>query len=178
MTGAEAPNSICFTVSELLSRKITCKIMPNFNEVFMKPVSFCRIGVPVVLCMVFCLALLSSNQAHGQQATAKIVGTITDSKVRWCRASKSPSRTRRRTLPPERPATRVALPGLNLPIGTYKIVARHEGFRPLEVITAPLEINQSFRADLKLEVGAANEQVLVESQAAGWRRSIRRWVSP
>jgi len=37
----------------------------------------------------------------------------------------------------------------------------------LEVITAPLEINQSFRADLKLEVGAANEQVLVESQLRG-----------
>ena len=25
---------------------------------------------------------------------------------------------------------------LNLPIGSYRIVARHEGFRPLEVITA------------------------------------------
>ncbi|MGA2457629.1 MAG: TonB-dependent receptor [Terriglobales bacterium] len=56
---------------------------------------------------------------------------------------------------------------LSLPIGTYRIVARHEGFRPLEVLTAPLEINQSFRADLKLQVGAPNEQVLVESQAGG-----------
>jgi len=36
----------------------------------------------------------------------------------------------------------------------------------MEMLTAPLEINQTFRADLKLEVGAANEQVLVESQAA------------
>jgi len=74
----------------------------------MKPVSFCRIGVPVVLCMVFCLALLSSNQAHGQQATAKIVGTITDQQGAVVPGVKIPSRTRRRTLPPERPATRVA----------------------------------------------------------------------
>jgi hypothetical protein len=43
----------------------------------------------------------------------------------------------------------------------YRIAARHEGFRPLEVLTAPLEINQSFRADLKLEVGTANEQVFL-----------------
>ena len=56
---------------------------------------------------------------------------------------------------------------LNLPIGSYRIVARHEGFRPLEVITPPLEINQSFRAELKLQVGAASEQVLVESQVSG-----------
>jgi len=134
----------------------------------MKPASFCRIGVPVVLCMVFCLALLSSNQAHGQQATAKIVGTITDQQGAVVPGVK---------ITVTNTATNVATgttsdksgfyQALNLPIGTYKIVARHEGFRPLEVITAPLEINQSFRADLKLEVGAANEQVLVESQAAG-----------
>jgi len=74
----------------------------------MKPVSFCRIGVLVVLCMVFCLALLSSNQAHGQQATAKIVGTITDQQGAVVPGVKITVTNTATNVAPERPATRVA----------------------------------------------------------------------
>src|ERR1700728_4808696 len=56
---------------------------------------------------------------------------------------------------------------LDLPIGTYKIAASYSGFRPLETTTPPLEINQSFRANLKLELGTAHEQVSVEAQGSG-----------
>jgi len=117
--------------------------------------------------MAMCMALLLTD-ATAQQATAKIVGTITDQQgavMPGVNVTVTNTATNAST------QTTTDKGGfyqvLNLPIGTYRIVARHEGFRSLEVTTAPLEINQSLRADLKLEVGAPNEQVLVESQASG-----------
>ena len=56
---------------------------------------------------------------------------------------------------------------LNLPIGTYTVAATHEGFRTVQKTTAPLEINQALRVDLKLEVGSVSEKVVVEGQAEG-----------
>jgi len=78
--------------------------------------------------MVFCLALLSSNQAHGQQATAKIVGTITDQQGAVVPGVKITVTNTATNVATGTTSDRVALPALNLPIGTYKIVARHEGF--------------------------------------------------
>jgi hypothetical protein len=118
--------------------------------------------------VILCVTLLLATEARAQQATAKIVGTITDPQglvVTGVKITVTNTATNVST------GTTSDKDGfyqvLSLPIGTYRIVARHEGFRPLEVLTAPLEINQSFRADLKLQVGAPNEQVLVESQAGG-----------
>ncbi len=120
------------------------------------------------LCVTLLLATLTATEASAQQATAKIVGVVTDPQGAVVPGVK---------ITVTNTATNVSVTTtsdksgfyqvLNLPIGTYKVVARQPGFRALEVLTAPLEINQSFRADLKLEVGAASEQVEVESQAAG-----------
>jgi hypothetical protein len=107
-------------------------------------------------------------EAIAQQATARIVGTITDQQgavVPGVKVTVTNTATNAST---ETITDKVGFyQVLNLPIGTYKIVARHEGFRSVEVTSAPLEINQSLRADLRLEVGAANEQVMVEGRAAG-----------
>jgi hypothetical protein len=120
------------------------------------------------LCVTLFLAMLTATEATAQQATAKIVGIVTDQQgavVPGVKITVTNTATNVST------ATTTDKGGfyqaLNLPIGTYRVVARQQGFRPLEVLTTPLEINQSFRADLKLEVGAASEQVLVESQSAG-----------
>jgi len=114
------------------------------------------------------MALLSATDARAQQATAKIVGTVTDAQGLVVTGVKVTVTNTATNVATETTSDKSGFyQVLNLPIGTYRIVARHEGFRPLQVLTAPLEINQSFRADLKLQVGAANEQVLVESQAAG-----------
>ncbi|HXW93713.1 MAG TPA: TonB-dependent receptor [Terriglobales bacterium] len=114
------------------------------------------------------MALFLTMDASAQQATARILGTVTDPQGAVVSGVK---------VTVANTATNVAYEtitdsagfyqALNLPIGTYRVVARHEGFRPLELTTAPLEINQSLRVDLKLEVGAVNEQVLVEEQVSG-----------
>ena len=114
------------------------------------------------------MALLFATDATAQQATAKIVGTITDPQGLVVTGVKITVTNRATNVSAETTTDKGGFyQVLDLPIGSYKIVARHEGFRPLEMITAPLQINQSFRADLKLEVGAANEQVLVEAQGSG-----------
>ena len=127
-----------------------------------------RPGQLLTAVVVLCMALLFATDASAQQATAKIVGTITDAQGLVVTGVKITVTNMATNVATETTSDKDGFyQVLNLPIGRYRIVARHEGFRPLEVLTAPLEINQSFRADLKLQVGAANEQVLVESQAAG-----------
>ncbi len=116
---------------------------------------------------VLCMALLWAD-ANAQQTTAKIVGTVTDQQGAVVPGVKITVTNTATNVTTETTTDKGGFyQALNLPIGTYKIVARHEGFRALEVTTAPLEINQSLRADLKLEVGAPTEQVLVESKASG-----------
>ena len=118
--------------------------------------------------VVLCMALLSATDASAQQATAKIVGTITDPQGLVVTGVKITVTNMATNVATETTSDKGGFyQVLDLPIGKYRIVARHEGFRTLEVLTAPLEINQAFRADLKLEVGAANERVVVEAQAAG-----------
>ena len=127
-----------------------------------------RPGQLLTAVVVLCMALLFATDAIAQQATARIVGTITDPQGLVVTGVKITVTNRATNVSTETTSDKGGFyQVLNLPIGSYRIVARHEGFRPLEVLTAPLEINQSFRADLKLQVGAVNEEVLVESQASG-----------
>jgi hypothetical protein len=56
---------------------------------------------------------------------------------------------------------------LQLPIGNYEVSATATGFSKAVVRSAgALEINQTLRVDLTLEVGATNTQINVESQAS------------
>jgi hypothetical protein len=117
---------------------------------------------------VFCVTLLFAVQAAAQQATARIVGTITDQQGAVVPGVKVTVTNTATNVPASTTTDKSGFfQVLDLPIGTYRIVASHEGFRPLEMMTAPLEINQSFRADLKLEVGTTKEEVIVEAQGSG-----------
>jgi hypothetical protein len=127
-----------------------------------------RLGQLLTAVVILCMTLWLATDASAQQATAKIVGTVTDPQGLVVTGAKVTVTNTATNVATEATSDKSGFyQVLNLPIGTYKIVARHEGFRQLEVLTAPLEINQSFRADLKLEVGTASERVLVEAQAAG-----------
>jgi hypothetical protein len=118
--------------------------------------------------VVLCMAVLFATHAIAQQATAKIVGTVTDQQGAVIPGV---------NITVTNIATNVASQAttgkdgyyqvLDLPIGTYRIVALHQGFRTIEETSAPLEINQSLRVDMHLEVGAITEQVVVEGKAAG-----------
>jgi len=108
----------------------------------------------------------------------KDVGTITGpARCGGCRASKSPSRTRRRTVATGTTSDKSGFYQALTPAHPAPTrLSPHEGFRPLEVITAPLEINQSFRAT-EAGSGAANEQVFGGIAGCGVETVIRRWVS-
>ncbi len=56
---------------------------------------------------------------------------------------------------------------LLLPVGSYRVSAEAQGFR--KTVTSPqkLDINQSLKIDLKLEVGTTSETVQVEAYASG-----------
>jgi hypothetical protein len=127
-----------------------------------------RLGQLQAAVVISCMALLFTADASAQQATAKIVGTITDPQGAVVPGVKVTATNTATNVSSETATDKGGFfQVLNLPIGTYQIAASHEGFRPLEMVTPPLEINQSFRANLKLEVGSAHEQVLVEAQASG-----------
>jgi hypothetical protein len=54
---------------------------------------------------------------------------------------------------------------LSLPVGDYTVRADRKGFNPVTTSASKLEINQSLKIDLKLQVGAKTETVTVESNA-------------
>ena len=56
---------------------------------------------------------------------------------------------------------------LLLPIGSYKVTAEATGFRKTVTNPQKLEINQSLKVDLRLEVGSTSETVQVEAVTSG-----------
>ncbi|MFZ0772085.1 MAG: carboxypeptidase regulatory-like domain-containing protein [Candidatus Sulfotelmatobacter sp.] len=55
---------------------------------------------------------------------------------------------------------------LALPIGNYRVKAEHTGFRTVISAEQKLLINQALRIDIKMEVGAASQTVVVGAEAA------------
>jgi Carboxypeptidase regulatory-like domain len=118
--------------------------------------------------VVALIALLLWNDAKAQQATARIVGVITDAQGAVLTDAKVTVTNVATNVSSQTMTDKSGFfQMLNLPIGTYRVLAQHDGFRPLEITTSPLEINQSFRADMKLEVGALSERVEVEAVGTG-----------
>lgn len=125
-----------------------------------------RSGLVFTVAAVLCMALLLATEATAQQATAKILGTVVDQQGLVVAGVKITVTNTATDISSETTTDKAGFyQVLNLPIGTYKITAGHEGFRTIERTTAPLEINQALRVDIKLEVGAVSEKVLVEGQA-------------
>jgi len=55
---------------------------------------------------------------------------------------------------------------LSLPIGDYTVSADHKGFTPVTTSASTLEINQTLKIDIKLQVGSETQTVTVETTAA------------
>jgi hypothetical protein len=55
---------------------------------------------------------------------------------------------------------------LQLPIGSYRVMVEHAGFRKMVTDAQQLDINQALRVDVRLEVGATTDTVQVEANAA------------
>ena len=85
-----------------------------------------RLGQLLTAAVVLCMALLFGTDATAQQATAKIVGTVTDPQGLVVTGVKITVTNRATNVSTETTTDKGGFyQVLNLPIGTYKIVARH-----------------------------------------------------
>ena len=111
---------------------------------------------------------LSALSIFGQDATGRVVGTVTDpsgAAVVGAKVTVTNYDTK---------ITREAVTGndgayqvISVPIGNYTVAAEAPGFRKSVTSPAPLRINESLRQDVKLEVGSTTDTVQVEADAAG-----------
>ncbi|HEV2990595.1 MAG TPA: carboxypeptidase regulatory-like domain-containing protein [Candidatus Angelobacter sp.] len=110
------------------------------------------------------LALAFSTYASAQEATGKVVGTITDQTGAVIPGvhivvTNTATRITRETTSDSSGYYQV----LSLPIGNYTVSASQKGFNPVTTTASNLEINQSLKIDIKLQVGANTQTVIVES---------------
>lgn len=128
----------------------------------MKLRSFWRGGAAVVA-----LALVLSANAIAQDATGKIAGNVSDQSgaaVVGAKVTATNIETKAIKESTTDKAGYYQIPAL--PIGKYEVSAEAAGFdRAISQPTTPLEINQTLRLDLTLQVGSTTTTVTVESQA-------------
>ena len=110
--------------------------------------------------------LLVPALAPGQEATGRILGTISDSSGAVIPNANvtvidTATQISRKATTNQDGYYQV----LALPIGTYKVTATHEGFRTFVSGENKLLINQALRIDFKLEVGSVAQTVEVGGQA-------------
>ena len=112
------------------------------------------------------LTLLASTRAYAQDATGKIAGNVTDASgavVQGARVTITNAETRsvKQATTDKSGYYQVQ----QLPIGNYEVSAEATGFQTDVTRTkSPLEINQTLRLDLTLQVGSTSTTVEVESQ--------------
>ncbi|HYL64639.1 MAG TPA: TonB-dependent receptor [Candidatus Methylomirabilis sp.] len=120
------------------------------------------------LYFVVMMALLAFSRpaAYGQDATGRVVGNVYDQTgavvagVRVVVTNVATKMTRE-TVTDASGYYQV----LALPVGDYTVSAEQKGFTSITTKPNHLEINESLKVDLKLEVGKATETVVVESSA-------------
>jgi outer membrane receptor protein involved in Fe transport len=102
-----------------------------------------------------------------QEATGRIVGTISDSSGAVLQGVQV-TVTNTATQVSRRVSTNNEgyYQALALPIGNYVVSAEHQGFRRVISTQYKLEINQALRIDIRLQVGAATQTIEVGAQAA------------
>lgn len=114
--------------------------------------------------LLFCC----SWSLSGQDATGRIAGVVTDSTGATVPQAKVTvvnigTQTSKETVTDANGSYRILL----LPIGHYRVSAEKTGFRKVIVTPAnSLEINQTLRVDLSLEVGSVSETVTVQAEAS------------
>src|ERR1700728_1221442 len=120
----------------------------------------------VSLC-VFGFALFATNVALGQDATGRVIGTVTDQQgaavpdAKWT-VTNAATQIASATVTRDDGTFEV----LHLPIGPYAVAVEHDGFNKVTTQPNRREINQSLRFDVVLTLGAVSQTVTVESQTS------------
>jgi hypothetical protein len=114
--------------------------------------------------LISALLSLGSHVLVAQEATGRIVGTISDSSGAVVPGvhvvvTNTATRIARETTTDSNGYYQV----LSLSIGSYTVSADHKGFSSVTTSANTLDINQSMRIDIKLPVGSTSEVVTVET---------------
>lgn len=118
------------------------------------------------LFMLSAMLIAMSYILPAQDATGRVVGSITDSSGAVIPhahvvVTNADTHVARETTTDSSGFYQV----LAVPIGNYTVSADHKGFNPVTTTASKLEINQSLKIDIKLEVGSKTETVTVDSTA-------------
>ena len=130
----------------------------------MRMISFAlRVGAALAVVL-----LLSAGVARAQEATARIVGNITDPKEASIPGAKVTVTNVATQVSRETTTDRDGFfQVLSLPIGTYRVAVEHPGFRKATVDNQTIRINQVLRVDIQMELGSPTEVVEVSAQITG-----------
>jgi hypothetical protein len=114
----------------------------------------------------FASFLILSLALYAQNTTGRVIGTVSDAKGAVIVDAKvivtnTSTNQQWQTVTGSEGAYQV----IELPIGSYSVAVEHKGFKKLITAPQPLDINQSLRIDVRLEVGALQEVVTVHSEA-------------
>ena len=121
------------------------------------------------LCFVaFLLVAALPAVMLAQEATGRIVGTVTDPSEAVIRdatvtVTNADTKVSRVTSTDQDGSFQV----LNLPIGPYTVTVERAGFATTSTAPQELRINQSVRVDVRLQLGQSTQTVLVEAAGIG-----------
>ena len=118
----------------------------------------------------FCLIFTLQSTVRSQEATGRILGTVTDpqgavvpgAKVTVTNTGTQTAQITRDGVTDEEGNYQIP----SLPIGTYRVTIERQGFKTFVSEDNRLQINQSLRIDAPLEVGTTTETVEVTGTAA------------
>jgi len=129
----------------------------------MKPFPGRRVGLLIVIGVVFCLTFPGANQAFAQQATAQLMGTIKDPSGAVVASAKVTLRNTGTNIARSVTTNKDGDYLFTLvPIGPYELTVEQQGFEKYVRRGITLEINQNARLDVPLRVGATSQIVEVE----------------
>jgi len=124
----------------------------------------CMLALMVPLSLVILLGLLTP--AWGQEVTAAVVGTITDSTGAPIGGAKvTATDTDRGTIWTATTNDTGAYSLLRLPVGNYSVKVAASGFQSSQQSGLVLVLNQTARVDMQLKVGQVSETVEVTGAA-------------
>ncbi|MGP0020210.1 MAG: carboxypeptidase regulatory-like domain-containing protein [Candidatus Sulfotelmatobacter sp.] len=118
----------------------------------------------VSMSLVVMVALVASS---AQDATGRIYGTVYDQQGAVVpQAEITVTNTATQNVRTATTDNEGSFQLLALPIGNYKVTAKHAGFRIVTSTEQRLLINQALRIDFKMEVGTENQTIDVGAEAA------------
>ena len=123
------------------------------------------LGLVIIICALAAL-FYGANASRGQDVTAAITGTVTDSSgAPLAGATVTAKDVDRGTTWPTTTSSEGIYNILRIPVGTYTLTVEAKGFQTAQHAPFTLVLNQTARIDVQMRVGAVSATVEVTGEA-------------